>query len=463
MGVSGVNILFMELLTFIWILGVLCVDLCVKRFESMPLRIKFYPEHRKDTKGEVIDKDVPLLFSASFGGRYKSTTGIRIDTRQWNGSAIVGHPRADILNTQIRKLRGKLEKLYDDAIRAEIPLTVEYFKQGLRNKSTGEFFEVFDTYIEEGTKKWQIGTVKKFKTLKVHLEEFGRKKRIKVTFAQLDQAFFNKLLDYYFDDPDTGYINTYVRKNVKFIQQFLKWATEKGYNKNTAYQKWKLETGTKRENTEGNITSLTIADFLAIYDYKCKTDAEQRTRDYMILACSTGLRYSDIANLKKTDVNYKQGWISCTTIKTGDRTTIPFNEFSREILMKYKDSPNHNEQGIEMAFPAITNQKTNEALKVLAKDVGLTEMLPIVHYKRNKRIDTVVPKWSLISTHTGRKTFITFAVWLGMPSEVTMKFTTHKSHETMEKYYDSKDETALRREMGKLNIKALRRRVMELN
>jgi len=95
--------------------------------------------------------------------------------------------------------------------------------------------------------------------------------------------------------------------------------------------------------------------------------------------------------------------------------------------------------------------------------IVLFRLLVSVYIRAEKRIDEVVPKWKLIGTHIGRKTFITFAVWLGIPSEVTMKFTTHRNHETMEKYYDNKDETALRREMNKLNINALRQRVKEAN
>ena len=427
------------------------------------IKVKFYLEKRKDTNGTIIKKNVPILFSASFGGRYKSTTGIRINDTQWSRSSIIGHPKAEVLNIQLRGIRTRLEKLYDEAIRNETPLNVEYFKQGLRNRSTGDFFSLLDDYITEGKKKWQPSTVKKFTTLKHHLKTFSEKKRVKVDFSQLDQAFLAKLLDYYFDDEDTKFINTYVRKNIRFIQQFLNWATEKGYNKNRAYEKWKLETGTKRENTEGNIMSLTIPEFLAFYDLKPKSEADQRTRDYLILACSTGLRYSDIANLKKTDIDYKRGLINCTTIKTGDRTILPFNEFSSEILLKYRKTANYNDKGVEMAFPAISNQKTNEALKVLGKEAGLTEMVPIVHFRRNERLDDAVPKYKLISTHIGRKTFITFMVWLGIPSDVTMKFTTHRNHETMDRYYDGKNEDALRHEMNKLNIKDLRKRVREVN
>jgi site-specific recombinase XerD len=421
------------------------------------IRIKFYLERRKDKSRQPITKNVPILFSASFGDRFKSTTGIRVNADQWNGKdAIKTHPKAEVFNKQLRKIRLELENLYDTAVKEDIPLSIEYFKKGLKRnqRSATGFFDLMEEFINQGKKKWQPGTVTKFTTIKNHLKEFGEKKRIKVEFDQLDANFFDKLMDFYFDN--NMFINPYVRKNIQFIKQFLIWATKMGYNKKTDFHEWNLETGTKREDTSSNIIALSISELLHIYEMKINNPTMQRIRDYLILACSTGLRYSDIANLRKTNVDYRQGFINCTTIKTGDKTIIPFNDFSREILEKYKNTPNYNKDGLEMAFPTISNQKTNKQLKDLAKEAGLTEMVTIVHYRRNMRIDKVVPKYKLISSHIGRKTFITFCVWLGVPSEVTMKFTTHRKHETMQKYYDSKDETALRREMRKFSMKTLR-------
>jgi len=421
------------------------------------IKIKFYPEKRKDKAGALITKNIPILFSASFGRRYKSTTGIIINSDQWNGKdAVKSHPKSEIFNKQLRDLRAELELLYDDAIKLNIPLTVEYFKQGLKRnqKSSNGLFDSFDEFIEQGRKKWQPGTVTKFLTIKAHLKEFGEKKRVRVEFDELDANFFEKLIDFYFDSK--GFINTYVRKNIQFIQHFLTWATKKGYNKKNDFREWKLETGSKKENTDANITALSIKELLMFYEFVPKNESIERAKDYLVLACATGLRFSDIANLKKTDVDYRNGLINCTTIKTGDRTMIPFNDFSREILLKYKDSPNYNKYGLEMAFPAISNQKTNKYLKDLAKEAGLVQMVPIVHYKRNKRLDTIVPKYKLISTHSGRKTFITLGLWLGIPSEVIMKYTTHRDHKTMEKYTDLKNETALTQEMKKWSLKNLR-------
>ena len=67
----------------------------------------------------------------------------------------------------------------------------------------------------------------------------------------MNETFLSKFPDYYFDDKK--FINSYARKNIKFIRQFLTWAEKKGFNKNNQYKEWKLETGQKRQSTNQNI------------------------------------------------------------------------------------------------------------------------------------------------------------------------------------------------------------------
>ncbi len=406
-------------------------------------RVKFFLEQRKDKKTkEIIETDVPIRFSVSAGFYCKSTTGITIDKKLWDPEkkrVIPSHTHASSINRQLSDLKRELEVLCYKAWEKDIRITSDYITSNLKKNQRSEsgFFDRFDEFIEQGKKKWQPGTVKKFTTMKNHLKEFGEKKQVSVGFDQLNDKFFDKFMDFYFEDTEErkGYINTYARKNIKFIKHFLTWATEKGYNKNLDFNKWKLDTGQKKESTGDNVIALTISEFLHIYKMKIENEAMQRTRDFLILACSTGLRFSDIANMKKSDVDYSLGVINCTTIKTGAHTQIPFNEFSRSIIIKYQFTPNYNSKGVEMAFPAISNQKTNTALKDLGKEAGLNTMVTKIHYRRNNRIEEVCPKHELISTHIGRKTFITLNIWLGVKSEILMGLTTHKSHETMENYY----------------------------
>lgn len=402
-------------------------------------RVKFFLEKRKDSKtGNVIETDVPVRFSLSYGGRYMSSTGIRLDAKNWDegkGRVKSSHNHATQYNKILSDLKKELEDLCLDAWVKGIRITTDYISSNLKKnqRSANGMLDWFDEYIEQGKKKWQPGTVTKFTTIKSQLKDLGEKRHIRIEFDELNSKFLDKLLDFYFEEKKLR--NTTVRKNLQFIQQFLNWAVKKGVNKNLDFKEWKLETGTRKEDASENVIFLTIAEFLQIYNKKLTSEAMERSRDYLTFACFTGLRYSDIANLKKSDIDYKQGIINCTTIKTGVKTLIPFNDYSREVLEKYQMSPNYNSKGVEMAFPVISNQKMNEALKELAKFAEINDKVSLVYYKRNKRVDEVKEKYKLISTHIGRKTFITFSVWLGIKSEVTMGLTTHKSHAMMEKYY----------------------------
>lgn len=85
----------------------------------------------------------------------------------------------------------------------------------------------------------------------------------------------------------------------------------------------------------------------------------EQVRDVLCFTCFTGLRYSDVYNLKKSDA--KDDYIEITTIKTKDSLLIDLNTYSRAILEKYNDIPYPNGK----ALPVISNQKFNEYLKEL--------------------------------------------------------------------------------------------------
>jgi integrase len=420
-------------------------------------RVKFYLEKRIDKKsGELIDKNVPIRFSLSYGNRYMSFTGHRIDKNLWDkGRVKPSHSHASQINKSLSDLKKELEDICYQAWDKNITITNRYISSNLKKNQESDkgFFEHMDTFIELGKKKWQSGTVTKFTTMKNHLQDMAKEYRLRIGYDGLDADFFERLLDYYFD-PKRDYINSYVRKNIKFITQFLTWATKMGYNRNLQFKDWKLETGNKKESVKNKAIALTNAEFRKLWNMKLNNESKKRTRDFLILACSTGLRFSDLQALKKSDIDFTQGLITCTTKKTGDDAVIPLNVFSRTILERYRHLPNLNSKGVEMAFPTISNQKTNKALKELAKEAGINQMITVVHYQRNQRIDDVKPKYELISSHIGRKTYVTLLVWMGIEAEVIMGLTTHKSHETLENYYDVNLDMK-RQAMQKFNPKVL--------
>ena len=152
-----------------------------------------------------------------------------------------------------------------------------------------------------------------------------------------------------------------------------------------------------------------------------------------LFCCFTGLRYSDVANLKKSDI--KNNHIEITTIKTTDSHVIELNDHSRGILDKYNDVYFEENK----ALPVISNQKMNDYLKELAQLAEINEPIRETYYKGNERIDVVSPKYALLGTHAGRRTFICKALSLGIPAQVVMKWTGHSDYKAMKPYIDIAD------------------------
>lgn len=91
------------------------------------------------------------------------------------------------------------------------------------------------------------------------------------------------------------------------------------------------------------------------------------------------------------------------------------------------------------ALPVISNQKMNKYIKELAKLANIETPVRITQYKGHERIDAIYPKYELLSTHTGRKTFICKALSLGISPNVVMKWTGHSDYKAMKPYIDIAD------------------------
>ena len=125
-----------------------------------------------------------------------------------------------------------------------------------------------------------------------------------------------------------------------------------------------------------------------------------------------------------------------TTVKTSDSLIIELNNHSKAILDKYKDVAFEDDK----VLPVITNQKMNDYLKELAELAGIDEPVRQTYYRGNERIDEVTPKYALLGTHAGRRTFICNALVLGIPPQVVMKWTGHSDYKTMKPYIDIADD-----------------------
>ena len=114
------------------------------------------------------------------------------------------------------------------------------------------------------------------------------------------------------------------------------------------------------------------------------------------------------------------------------RLLINLNSFAKEILAKYEDQSFPN----GAALPVISNQKMNDYLKAPCEFCEFNTPITRVTYRGGKREESTKPKYELIGTHAGRRTFICFALSSGIPPQVVMKWTGHKDYKAMKPYID---------------------------
>jgi integrase len=276
-----------------------------------------------------------------------------------------------------------------------------------------------DTYVEAYKETRAPGSLSVFKSLKNHLQSFQNDKKRKITFQNIDYDFFEEFQNYLVTVKELS--NTTVAKQLTTIKTFLNYARKKGYEVSDKYRDFKV----KRENLE--VIALTNDEFDRLYnlDLTGKKKLDQ-VRDVFCFSCATGLRYSDLHQLKRE--NIKRDEITITVKKTKQPLTIPLNPYSSAILEKY--------QSHLKPLPVISNQKTNKYLKDLCKeeDAKINSLVEIVRYKGAKRIATTYPKYELVSVHTGRKTFATLSLEKGMNAEEVMEIGGWKDYKSFKRY-----------------------------
>lgn len=138
---------------------------------------------------------------------------------------------------------------------------------------------------------------------------------------------------------------------------------------------------------------------------------------------------------KRTDIEGDTMYV--TTVKTNDRLPINLNSFAKAILDKYKDE----NFPYGRALPVLANQLMNRYLKNLCELAGFNKPIKRVCYRAGERVEETFPKYEMIGTHAGRRTFICFALSSGIPPQVVMKWTGHSDYQAMKPYIEIAEKT----------------------
>ena len=393
---------------------------------------------------EKSKSDAKLRYRIKWNGNTVSfNVGYRVDIDKWspdgqrcknNTTHSTKKVHSSVINKAIQSYEDICDNIFFIFEQKEIIPTPDEFKDefnqrlGKKVKRQRTLFEYHTEFmIEQGKEsQWEESTYKEHRTIHRRLKDFAPD----LEFEDLTKQGLSMFVDYMHTVPinskKKGLKNSSIRKNLDNLKWFLRWATEKGYNKELAFTTFQP----KLKEVKNTVVYLTWDELMLIYNFTPSSTRSnlEKVKDVFCFCCFTSLRYSDVANLKRSNVF--EDYILVTTIKTYDTLRIELNKYSKAILEKYKDEEYEN----NLALPVISNQKMTDGLKELGELCGINEPVSITYYKGSERIDEVYKKYELLTTHCGRRTFISNAIMLGIPPEVVMKWTGHEDYRTMKPY-----------------------------
>ncbi|GHT70159.1 integrase [Bacteroidia bacterium] len=411
--------------------------------------IIFALESRKKN-GVVVMDNMPIRMRVVYGGqRIDFSTGYRIDASKWdsekqrvkNGCTNKLKQSASEINADLLMYYTDIQNIFKEFEVQNINPSPEELKESFANRykqpETEQqiieekpkilFNAAFDEFIKEcgNQNSWGNATYEKFKAVRNHLKEYDNHPN----FEKLDDNWFSDYMNYL---RKLDMRNNTIEKQINYLKWFLRWSVKKGYNENMSFDSYKP----KLKNAPKKVIFLTWKELNQLRDFAIPETKKylERVRDVFLFCCFTGLRHSDVYNLKRSDV--KDNHIEITTIKTADNLIIELNIHSKTIVNKYKDVAFEDDK----ALPVISNQKMNDYLKELAELAEINEPVRETYYKGNQRIDEVMPKYALLGTHAARRTFICNALSLGIPPQVVMKWTGHHDYKAMKPYIDIADD-----------------------
>jgi integrase len=268
-------------------------------------------------------------------------------------------------------------------------------------------------------KPYSKGTIDVYKNTLRILMEFKTYRKRNIDFNTITIDFHSEFTEYLSKRLDLS-TNT-IGKHFKTIKTILNEATERGINTNLQFKSRKFSTTTEQ------------TDHIYLEEYEIKEMENldlsnnkrlENVRDLFLIACYTGLRFSDFKILKPEQM--KNGFIEIKEIqKTGKPLVIPIHQVVVRIIKK-----NNGE------LPrVITNQKFNDYLKEIGKMVkSLHSSFEISITKGGIKITNYFKKYELIGSHTARRSFATNEYLNGTPTITIMAITGHRTEKAFLRY-----------------------------
>lgn len=258
-------------------------------------------------------------------------------------------------------------------------------------KPSRDVFVQLDDYILSKEKKVSRATLSVFKNLKEHLKAFETFQKKKITFDSFDYNFYDSFVDFLtFEyvqkrrkELHVGLKVNSIGKSIKQLRVFIKDRVRRKIIPSIDLTDFKVP------EEETDAIYLTYEEIGTMY----QTDLSAHCylaeyRDLFVLACLTGLRFSDFSTLRPEDL--RRDMLYKKQNKSDHWVVIPLRREAKQIFTEqFKEK-----------LPRLTNPEFNRHIKTIGKLAGLNRPITFSYKKGNRDIEVRKPKYEWITSHT---------------------------------------------------------------
>ncbi|MBN2699276.1 MAG: site-specific integrase [Bacteroidales bacterium] len=357
------------------------------------MKVRFHIEKRRGAEGTLLRKDRPVFMVISFNGnRIGMSTGIKTDMEWWDPvrqRVREEHRDSVVLNLKLDSLEKTAFATWNAMASLSGDPGITEFRNLFRKLSPGvsmSFFDLFYQYMREAGQKWKYSTYNSVRTIYKQLREFEVVNDYPLSFNRIDRKFLDLFVEFYRDKGNSR--NTTI-KAVNILVMFLNWSADKGYNIFKDFREFKSILG-EQDFSESKKIFLSKDALLKIESFSTTDRKVQRIRDLFCLMCYTGLKYSELQNLKKEDI------VRDRIIVQPDHKrnrSIPLDNRSRRVLKEFENRYFRNGK----AFPQMSISTFNKYLRMLCEQAGIYKTI---------NDSGALPKCREITVGVARNTFL---------------------------------------------------------
>ncbi|MFK7832089.1 MAG: phage integrase SAM-like domain-containing protein [Winogradskyella sp.] len=395
----------------------------------------------KDTKAK---NETSILLDYSFGrkNRIKFSTGYKVNPSHWDKinqriRAVSTIKNREKVNSDLKYFSSEFTKAIselEESQKNDRSILKALLQKIIRGEENNQveiktFFQYADDFIirkENQSKnisnvKLSPITVRSYKQTVNRLKDFDLGSKFGVDFSTIDLKFYYAFIQYL---EKNNYSTNTLGKHIKNLKTILNASTEDGYNSNLKYKHRDFKALSK----ESVSIYLTEAEIEAIYNVDLsKTKDWELARDIFLMGYYTGQRVSDYNPVKNEQIRKFQGTevIEFKQRKTGKKLFVPLHPKLKKI---FKDRYNGNPP------PELNAPDINEFIKEVGRKAKIDDDISVEKKMNGNVVIDIVPKYSLIQSHTARRSFCTNAYLSKMPVIDIMAVSGHSTEREFYKY-----------------------------